>query len=223
MKKNRSKKSIPSTQRYLDIAEIHDDLVIIKNGSFRAVLLVSSMNFALKSEEEQNATISSYMAFLNALDFPLQIVIQSRKLIIDKYLEELKKREKEQLNELLKMQTREYRKYIEELVELGDIMSKRIYVIVPYNPAGDEKRSFLPMLSAVFSPTAIIKIKKEKFLRYKEELFKRVEKVSSGLQSMGLTSILLDTQSLIELFYLTYNPEAAHQQKLVEISKLQVE
>src|SRR3989344_107141 len=103
-----NKKTSTSTQAYLDIAEIKDNAVILKDGSIRAVLLASSVNFALKSEDEQNAIIQGYISFLNSLDFPLQIVVQSRKLNIDQYLEDLKQKEQSQTNELLRTQISEY-------------------------------------------------------------------------------------------------------------------
>src|SRR3989344_5732169 len=150
-KKLAGKKIQVSTQQYLDIAEIKEDTVVLNDGTLRAVLLVSSINFSLKSEDEQNAIISSYISFLNFLEFPLQIVIQSRKLDIDSYLLRLKKIEKEQTNELLRMQTTEYRQYISELVEIGDIMTKRFYVVVPYDPLSDRQKSWIKRFFGLFT------------------------------------------------------------------------
>jgi hypothetical protein len=211
-----------STQEYIDIAEIRDDTVVLKNGTMRAVLLVSSINFALKSEEEQEAVIQGYITFLNSLDFPIQIVVQSRQLNIDKYLEELKKIENEQKNELLRMQTAEYRRYIEELVSLGEIMSKRFYLVVPYESTQDKKKGFLYRLTEIFTPATVIKLNEDKFREYKISLDRRVDQVMSGLLSFGITSAQLDTQSLIELYYNTYNPATSKNQKLQEVEKLQV-
>ena len=118
-----------STQQYLDIVEIREDVVMLKDGTLRAVLAVASTNFALKSEDEQNALISGYAQFLNSLDHPLQIMIQSRRLNIDEYFNRLKIAEKEQTNELLRMQITDYLSFTRELVELGEIMSKRFYVV----------------------------------------------------------------------------------------------
>lgn len=213
----------PSTQRFLDILEIRDDAVIMKDGTLRAALLISSVNFSLKSEEEQNATIQGYVQFLNALDFPLQIIIQSRKLNIDSYLERLKNVEKEQTNDLLRMQTQEYRQYVSELVEMADIMSKRFYAIVPYSAGSIKSRGFITTLKEAISPTSVINIKQKKFQEYRGELFKRVDYISSGLSAIGLKSIILDTQSLIELYYNTYNPDTYDQQKLVDVNKLNIE
>ncbi len=215
-----NKKVSISTQQYLDIAEIKNDSVVLKDGTLRAVLLVSSINFALKSEDEQNATISAYVSFLNALDFPLQIVIQSRKLNIDVYLEQLLQREKMLANELLRAQISDYREYVKELVELGDIMSKRFYVVVPYGGKNFERPGFFQRLGAVFTPANIITLQKKKYEQYLEMLDKRVDFVMSNLASIGLTSVKLDTQSLIELYYNTYNIDVYEQQKLVDVNKL---
>lgn len=212
-----------ATQRYLDIMEIKDNCVVLKDGSLRSILLVSSINFSLKSEEEQEAVIQSYIGFLNALDFNLQIVIQSRKLNIDSYIERLKKMEKEQGNELLRMQTVEYRQYIAELVQMADIMSKRFYVVVPYSGRGDKPKKFISQIVESISPTSAIHLKKQKFEKYKDELFKRVDYVRDALSSLGLRSEPLDTQSLIELFYNTYNPESYNQEKLVDLNKINLE
>lgn len=217
------KKNASSAQRYLDILEIRDDVVVLKDGSVRTVLLVSSVNFDLKSDEEQAAVISSYVQFLNAVDFPLQIVVQSRKLNIDHYLERLGEIEKQQTNELLKAQIAEYRQYIQELVQIGDIMSKRFYVVVPYSESASKPKKFFPRIVDAFSPTSIIHLKQKKFENFRTELMKRVEYVMDGLASAGLKSVVLDTQSLIELYYNTYNPETQEQEHLVEIGKIQVE
>ncbi len=221
----KKKRTAASTQAYIDIAEIRDNIVVLMNGTLRAVLLVSSVNFALKSEEEQRASISGYVSFLNSLDFPIQIVIQSRPLNINGYLEELKKQEEQQINDLLRMQIAEYRSYIEELVELGDIMSKRFYVVVPYNPVTDTSMSkgFVERLMAAFSPTRVIRLKEEKFQKMKKELDRRVNHVMSGLVDMGLSAVQLDTQSLIELFYNTYNPDMFTQQRMANIEELRVD
>lgn len=215
--------STQSTQRFLDIAEIKEDVVVLKDGTLRAVLLVSSINFALKSEDEQNAIIQSYLSFLNSLDFPLEIVIQSRKLNIGKYLDKLETLEREQTNDLLKMQTTEYRQYIRELVELGEIMNKRFFAVVQYNPASDSQKGFFPRLKEALRPTTILKLGQERFRRYHHELMQRVEHVIGGLNSMSLEVALLDTQSLIELYYSTYNPELADSVPLVDVDKLQIE
>src|SRR3989338_531632 len=126
--------SAGSTQLYLPIAEIKDGIVVLKNGGLRAILQTSSVNFNLKSEEEQNAIIYSYQSFLNSLEFPVQIVVRSRKLDIDKYLENMRGIGEKNENPLLREQTREYCEYIHKLIEYADIMEKSFYVTVPFDP-----------------------------------------------------------------------------------------
>src|SRR3990172_8302804 len=152
------KKPTISTQSFLDIYEIKDNTVVMKDGTLRSVLLVSSINFSLKSEEEQNAIIAVNVQFLNSLDHPMQIVIQSRKLDIDRYLDNLKDLEKQQVNELLKAQMADYRNYINELLEMAEIMTKRFYIVVPYDAKADGKKQkgFGSSLSAVFRPAAAV-------------------------------------------------------------------
>jgi len=212
-----------ATQQYLDIAEIRDNTVVMKDGTLRAVLLVSSINFALKSEDEQNAVIDSYVRFLNNLSFTLQIVIQSRELDIENYLMYLKEKEKEQTNKLLKMQTADYIAYIKDLTSLGKIMNKRFFVVVPYNPLTDKRKNFFSLISEALKPATIIKLKEKTFARYSEMLDRRLDSVIGGLESMGVSVARLDTQSLIELYYKTYNPETAKNQNLADVDKLRVE
>jgi hypothetical protein len=218
-------KTSTSTQQYLDIAEIRDDIVILKDGGMRAVLLASSVNFALKSEDEQNAIIQSYIMFLNSLDFPIQIVIQSRQLNMDKYLEELKVKQKEQTNELLSEQIGEYYQYIKELITLGEIMSKRFYIVVPYS-VGDKKnahKGFFAQVGTVISPAKLILLSDKLFNQNALKLRNRVEKVASGLAGLGVTGVQLNTQSLIELYYNSYNPELSQSQKLPDEKQLKVD
>ncbi|MFH1175588.1 MAG: hypothetical protein V1698_02610 [bacterium] len=213
----------PSTQKYLDIAEIKEDVVVLKDGTMRAILLVSSINFALKSEDEQNAIIQAYMNFLNSFEHPLQIVVQSRKLNIEGYLDELKKIEKEQTNELLRMQTTEYRSFVKELVEMGDIMNKKFYIIVPYDPLSDKQKSFVSRFLNLFQPAYIINLSRKRFMKRRYDVLQRVEYIRNGLASIGLSAILLDTQALIEVFYNSYNPDMADKQQLVEVGKLRID
>ena len=211
-----------STQQYLDIAEIRDDLVIMRDGTVRAVLLVSSINFALKSEDEQNAIVSSYVGFLNNISFPVQIVIQSRKLSVENYVNRLKEKEKEQTNELLKIQTKEYINYISELVSLGDIMNKSFYITIPYNPLSDKHKNFFSSISEAFKPATLIKMQGKRFQRYKDELSRRINNIVSSLSSAGIKAVQIDTQGLIELYYNVYNPSTSDNQDLVDIKDLRV-
>lgn len=210
-------------QKFLDVAEIREDTLIMKDGTLRSVLLVSSINFALKSVDEQNAIVQAYMQFLNSLDFPIQIVIQSRKMNIDGYLHQLDQNESTLANELLKKQIRDYRDFVKQLVQLGEIMQKRFFVVVPLNPASDKQKNFFQRLGEVFSPTLAIHLTEERFQKQKFNLNLRVSQITSGLSSMSLNAVPLDTQSLIELFYNVYNPELMDTQPLVDVNQLQVE
>ncbi len=223
MKSKTVRKIKESTQKFLDIAEIKEDCVVLKDGTLRSVILVSSINFSLKSEDEQNAIIAAYISFLNFLEYPLQIIIQSRRLDIESYLANLGKIEKEQTNELLRMQTAEYRMYIGELVKLADIMTKRFYVVIPYDPLSDEQKSWLKKFLELFTAAQEVRINQEQFLKRKRALFQRVEHVITQLNSMSIKAVVLDTQSLIELYYNSYNLEVYNKEKLVDINKLKVE
>ncbi len=216
---------IPSTQVYLDIAQIRDDIVVLKDGGLRAVILVSSINFALKSDEEQKATISSYVSFLNTLEYPIQIVIQSRPLSIEPYLKELGELEKGQTNELLRMQTKDYRNFVKELVDLAEIMTKRFYLVVSFDAvaAAMRPRGFLARAAGVFNPAKTVRIQEEEFARARKELMERVGHLTGGLAGIGLRSVQLSTQHLIELYYATYNPDLARVEALPEIGELKIE
>ncbi len=222
-KKLAKPKAGPATQRYLDIAEIREDMVILKDGTVRAVLIVSSINFALKSEDEQQALIQAYMQFLNGLDHPLQVVIQSRKMNIDNYLNALQEQYRTQTNELLRTQIQDYIAFVRQLVELGQIMSKRFFVTIPYDPLTDKQRGFLYRLTSAITPISVLKLKGKQYEDRKRELGKRVEYIRGHLASMGLNAQRLDTQGLIELYYRVYNPEVAEVQSAADLNKLQIE
>lgn len=213
----------PTTQAHLPIVQIKDGVAVLKDGTLRSVVLVSSINFALKSEDEQNAIISAYVGFLNGIDFPLQIVVQSRKLYIQPYLDKLKEIERTERNELMQVQIADYRSFVNELVQIGNIMTKRFYVVVPYDPLSNKKKGFWDRLQEVMKPAVTIKLKEEKFQKRKYDLDLRVRQVMSGLESIGLQVALLDTQALIELYYSTYNPDISIGEQLQPIQELSIE
>ncbi|OIO53378.1 hypothetical protein COT40_01560 [Candidatus Peregrinibacteria bacterium CG08_land_8_20_14_0_20_41_10] len=216
-----------STQLYLKIAEIRDDTVVLKNGGHRAVLEVASINFNLKSEEERSAIIYSYQSFLNTLDFPVQILVQSRKLDIDKYLDNLSKLGQKQDNPLLKKQTFEYLEYVRRLIEYSNIMSKKFYMIIPYDRDTSllSKNIFTQFWEEVNPPDSAAKYQQrlKEFESMRKELSQRVLVVRTALENVGLKNKRLNTQELIELFYNTYNPLTARNQKVntLENSRLQ--
>lgn len=219
----KKRQAMPSAQQHIPFAEVKESAIILKDGTLRAVLMVSSINFALKNEDEQNAIVSSYVSFLNSLDFPLQIVIQSRQLFMKPYLDKLLEQEKKQTNELLRTQIADYRSFINELVTMGKIMSKQFYVVIPYDPLSNKKKSFWSRAGEVMNPVKIVKLKEERFKSRKHDLELRVRLVEGGLRSMNLEVVRLDSQSLIELFYATYNPDIAFSQNLPSLDQLRIE
>ena len=214
------------TQVHMKVAEIHDNTVILKNGGLRAGVKTSSINLHLKSEEEQNAVIFSYQHFLNSIEFPIQIVVRSKKLDLDNYIAKLKKIEAKQDNRLLQEQTAEYIEYIQKLIEYADIMEKEFYVIIPQDPFRAQKQGFLKSLIENFNPkdtASKIAQRKHEFTELRKQLTQRVNVVKTGLENCGLHVEPLGTQQLIELFYETYNPLTARNQKLTDIDKMRVE
>jgi len=195
-----------STQQFLPISQIREGIVVLKNNALRGVMMVSSLNFALKSEQEQMAVISQFQNFLNSLDFFCQIVVHSRKLNITSYLDKIKQLERTQQNELLRIQTREYRMFIEELVKEKNIMSKSFYIIVPYSFAQPQvKTSFKSLLKGEITPP----LTEEMFQRGKQQIWQRMEFVAAGLRGCGLRAVPLTTPELIELFWSLYHPQQA--------------
>lgn len=217
------KNAMPPAQKFIPLAEIKQDTVVMKDGTMRAVLMVGSINFALKNEDEQNAIVSSYVSFLNGLEHPLQIVIQSRELYIKPYMDDLIKREREQTNELLRVQIADYRSFVTQLVEMGEIMSKNFYVVVPYDPLSNKKKTFWSRFSEVINPAVTVKLKAERFAKRKYDLEQRLRQVESGLKSIGLEVVRLDTQSLVEIFYSTYNPDIALSEHMAPLDAMKIE
>lgn len=194
-----------SSQQFLEVDQIREGVLLLKNRALRGVMMVSSLNFALKSEEEQNTIIYQFQNFLNSLDFFCQIIIQSRRLNITGYLDQLKELESKQENELLKVQTKEYYNFIKELVTTGTIMSKTFYIVVPFTLL--EARGITPkkMLRAAKLPL----LSEEDFQRCKKQLWQRMEFIALGLRRCGLQAIPLTTSELIELFWSLHHPRQA--------------
>ncbi len=206
-----------STQFYLRIGEIHEDTVVLKNGGIRAILEVDSVNVNLKSEEEQDALAISYQNFLNALSFPIQIVMRSKKLDISNYLGKLKVAGKKQTNELLKNQIAEYSEYIRRLVEFADIMEKNFYVVIPHDPPRSKSMGSFQSFWNFIHPgdnNSALKQRKKEFADFNRKLEQNVEQVMGGLENCGLKSRRLETAELIQLFYGIYNPLTARNEKV---------
>ncbi len=206
-----------STQDFLEFDQIRDGIIILKNKGLRSILMVSSLNFALKSSEEQNAIIYQFQNFLNSLDFSCQILIQSRRLNIIGYLDKLGDIEKKEENELLKVQIAEYRKFIENIMKGGTIMQKTFYVIIPFSimeariVSGKKKLPKIPTLT------------EETFQRCKNQLLQRAEFTVLGLRSCGLQAIPLSTLEVAELFWGLHHPLEAERGYYPEIPSELVE
>ncbi len=194
-------------QSFVPVKEIRDGVVTLKDGSYRGILLCSSVNFGLKSEDEQRAIIGGFQTFLNTLDFPIEIVIQSRKMDIRPYLALLKKKEKDQQTELLRLQLREYISFIRSFTENTNIMTKSFYVVVPYSPTGTSNaKNVVSHMFGKKDADSESKAHSISFDEYRVQLSQRLELISSGLGASGIRATALGTEEIIELFYRSFNP-----------------
>jgi type IV secretory pathway VirB4 component len=197
--------SSKSTQDFVPISEVRDGIVVLKDGGLRAVLLASSINFALKSEDEQTAFIVQFQNFLNSLDFSTQIFVQSRMLDIRPYIATLEAQYKQQLDDLMRVQIREYIEFIKSFTEAANIMTKNFFVVVPYSPA------MLPQQSGVSSLIPFGKKKTAEdanrtFEEQVSQLEQRISIVQQGLTRTGVRTVQLGTEEAIELLYKMFNP-----------------
>lgn len=212
-----------STQRYLPIAEVREDTVVLKNGGLRAVLKVHAVNFSLKSEIEQQGIISGYQGFLNTLLFPIQILMRSTRLNIDPYIHDLRNKANSQKSPLLKDQALDYADFMEKLVDVADIMQKCFYVVVPMDAPTKTKRGMLQRFMEwmnVDDTRAKALQRSREFRAYNKVLRDRITLVQSGLENVGLTMKRLKTDELVQLFYSIYNPTTSQKQKFASIADL---
>ena len=211
-----------AAQAFVDVAEIKDGVVVLKNGTLRAVLMVSSINFDLKSTQEQEAIVANYQNFLNSLDFPIQVVISSRKLDINPYLEMLSVKEKEQVNELLRFQIVEYRDFVKNMVDASNIMAKSFFIVIPFALTEGQKEGFIDRIRTALNPKQIMLEKKMEFENYKSQLWQRVDHVMAGLGGTGIRMAPLSTEELIELYYNAYNPGVMENTDVVNAEELDI-
>jgi type IV secretory pathway VirB4 component len=202
------------TQSFVPIKEVRDGIIILEDGSLRAILLTSSVNFALKSEDEQKSLIYQFQNLLNSLDFSIQIFIESRRLDIRPYIAILEERYKEQTSELLKIQTREYIEFVKTFTENSNIMTKSFFVVIPYSAAalsatggfGAVGESFTGLLGRKKSAEDSRKDATTQFEELRTQLEQRISVVEQGLTRMGVRVVELGTEEVIELFYKIFNP-----------------
>lgn len=205
--------SLPATQQFLQFETVRDGVLILKNGDMRAILMVSAMNFALKSQDEQEAIIYAFQNFLNSLDFDFQIFVHSRRMNIKRYLASLEEIHAREDNELMRVQIEEYTEFIRKFVEEVNVMTKTFYVTVPFSlQAAKAKESGLGALGGFFSGGGKAKqvtIDPAKFQYWRNELFQRAEFIIQGLHAVGLRATLLSTPEITELMWSLHNPEKA--------------
>ncbi len=196
-----------ASQNFIPIKEIRDGVAILKDGGMRAIIMSSSLNFALKSEEGQQAIIFQFQNFLNSLDFPTQIFVQSRRLDIRPYIALLEDRYKKQTSDLLKLQTREYVQFIKSFTEQTNIMTKNFFIIVPFTPAMvSSGGGGLSNIIGGGDKRDAAQAKADLFEENKSQLEQRISIVEQGLTRCGLRAARLGTDEITELFYKIFNP-----------------
>lgn len=203
-----------STQNSLEIAEIREGLVVMKDGSFRAVVACKSINYDLMSSREKEGVEFSYQSFLNSLNFPIQILVRSQRVDIEPYLNKLAEINRNQDNMLLSDLMEDYINFIDSLSQSANIMDKSFFVVIPYYPVGDankikeQAKGFFGKMFA--KPTAnITKIDRLTWDTALDEMKKRVDSITGGLYQIGIKSVQLNTKELGELYYNFYNPDTA--------------
>lgn len=203
---NPPRKNSKATQDFVPIKEIRDGVVTLRDGGLRMVLIASSVNFYLKSPDEQMGILTQYQDFLNSLDFPIQIAMESRRLDIRPYLDILEKQLKDQTNDLIKLQTREYIEFIKNFTDTVNIMTKSFFVVIPYNaPIIGSNISFI---GKVFGQknTANSEENLKEFQERKTQIEQRASVVEQGLNRLGIRVAQLGTEELVELYYKAFNP-----------------
>jgi hypothetical protein len=201
------------TQEFVPIKEIRDGVIVLKDGSLRAIVLANSVNLSLKSADEQRATILQFQSFLNTLDFGVQISVESRRLDIRPYLLSLEERIKVQSEPLLKLQTKEYIEFIRNFTETVSIMTKTFFVVVPYTHTSlKSDAGILGSITGIFggrSKEEVRVAKQEDFEEKRSQLEQRVGVVEQGLARCGIKSAELGTEEVVEVFYKVFNPGEA--------------
>lgn len=192
-----------ATQEFVGIKDVKGNIIIEPNGKMVTILLASSVNFALKSLDEQRAILMQFQNFLNTIDFSLQIYVQSRRLNIEPYLATLAGMEEQQDNDLMRIQLREYIEFISSFTKDVDVMSKNFFVVVPYSPVAVSLKSGM---TSMFSSSTTAFTADARFEEHRLQLEQRVSLVSEGLARLGVKSIPLQQDELVELFYHIYNP-----------------
>ncbi|HPL56070.1 MAG TPA: hypothetical protein PLC05_01035 [bacterium] len=206
MAQEKSKKGA-STQEHLPFTAVFQDTLILKDGNYRQILLVSSINFGLKSEEEQNAILYAYQSFLNSLTFPVQILTQSRQIDLSDYVASLKQKIYQQRNELIRYQTQEYIDFVGRLIQVANIMDKKFFIVIPYIKTDVKTGLFAPK-------HGYLQVSLQEFEKIKTDLQQKADVVSQGLATLGLKTVKLTTEQIIELLYASYNVTQSLRKKI---------
>ena len=196
-----------ASQNFVPVKEVRDGVVVLKEGGMRSVLMASSINFALKSDDEQTAFILQFQNFLNSLDFSVQMFIESRTLDIRPYTDTLEESLKDQLDDLMRVQTREYIQFVKSFTEAANIMTKNFFIVVPYDPPVVNSKNSNGLLSAL--PFGSKKPKVEEDAAFEEnlsQLEQRIGVVQQGLMRSGVRTVELGSEETIELLYKLFNP-----------------
>lgn len=198
--------SANATQQFVPVKEIRNGVIILKDGGYRGVLICSSVNFGLKSVDEQHAIILGFQNILNTLDFSIQILVHSRKMDLRPYLAILAEKEPEQRSELMRVQLHEYIEFVRSFADQTNIMTKSFYVIVPYAPHFSAALSTASFLRRGKSDEAKSPVTDTTFEEDHLQLEQRLTLVASGLSSVGVRAVPLGTEEAIELLYRSFNP-----------------
>lgn len=197
-----------ATQEFVPIKEVRDNVVILKDGGMRAIIMASSVNFALKSEDEKKSIIFQFQDFLNSLDFSIQIFLESRRLDIRPYIALLEARRKEQMSDLFKLQIQEYINFIKNFTENTNIMTKNFFIVIPYSPATLQTKDSVSKIFGGFGGGSKNKAAEAQasFEENRTQLEQRISVVEQGLSRCGVRVAQLGTEEIIELFYKIFNP-----------------
>lgn len=207
-----------ASQDFVPIEEIRDGIAVLKDGSLRGILIASSLNFALKSADEQNAIIAQFQNFLNSLEFSIQIFIQSRELDIRPYVALLENRLENTVNDLMQIQIREYIEFIKNFVDASNIMTKNFFIVVPYSkPIFQSKNN---LLSNILGKKQDSEREQTNFEEALSQLEQRMAVVEQGLARTGVRVIKLGTEEVIELYYKIFNP--GEQEKPIKLEQEQI-
>lgn len=211
-----AKTSTKASQDFVPVEEIRDGTVVLKDGSLRGIAIASSLNFALKSSDEQDAIIAQFQNFLNSLEFSIQIFIQSRELDIRPYVALLEKQLENTIDDLMQIQIREYIEFVKNFVDVSNIMTKNFFIVVPYSPSAIRAQS--NPISRALGRKESVEQKSVNFEENLSQLEQRMAVVEQGLIRTGVRVIKLNTEEVIELYYKIFNP--GEQEKPIELAQV---